>query len=312
MGIDIEKIPNELVYKPISELSLKEFSISSVINLLITIAGKKEDSFHILGIRKIKNDPNALKELPRSVIADIIGPLNLKLDNLSIACSFLAGREPKIYCLPYFLLAEGLKAKMTIWVDDVFARLKYQRTSEEQSKVNLIYKKTLRKFNNATIFSSEHFNNFIIPDIIINNVIKMDWSDFFNLLPYGKRQLDYIKIFDLLHYLWFITILSKCNQDYFLTSINNLGGSRLSLRMLNIKRNYIFIPKAPIEYGDPLAYTLEKFNSIIGNLNREMIEYLFNFYKFAYNTNKDFNYSQKVELLKKYIEKGDNEAISRQ
>lgn len=307
MGIDIDKIPKGLIDKTVSELGLNEISIRSVVNLLKEVAGNGEDNnFCTLEIRKIKNDLEERKELPKSVVADIIGPLNLKIDNLSFVCSFLAGREPKIYCLPYFLLAKGTGAKLTVWIDDVFAMLKYQRTLDEQLKFNLVYKRTFKRFNLLTIFSSEYFSNFVIPDTIINNVIKIGWPEFFNLLPYGKRQLAYIKVSDLLHCLWFATILSRCNQDYFLTSINNLGGSGLLMRALSTKRNFIFIPKAPIECGDPRVYTLNKLDNQFNNLGRDMIEYLFNFYKFAYNTNKDFEYSQKVKLIKKYIERGND------
>lgn len=307
MGINLAKITDVIVDKTIPELKLKDYSVGSVIDFLLVIAGDKNKNveFCPLEIRKIKSDSEGIKKFPKSIISDVVGPFNLEIDNLTVACSFLAGREPKIYCLPYFLLAEGIGAKLTVWIDDVVARLKYQRNYGEQSKINLIYRKVLRRFNLSIIFSSEYFSNLIIPDWIINNVSKLNWPDLFELFPYSRRQLAFVKVFDIIHYFWFATIMARCNQDYFLTSINNLGASKLLLKTLCVKRNFIFLPKAPVETGDPHIYTLLKPNKSFDDLDNKMIDYLFEFYQFVGGKNLNLKNIRKINLLKKYAKRGD-------
>lgn len=306
MGINLTKIPDVLVNKTILELKLRDSSIGSMIDYLLVIAGdkNKDVEFCPLGIRKIKSYSGGIKKFPKSIISDVMGPFNLQIDNPTLVCSFLAGREPKIYFLPYFLFAEGIEAKLTVWIDDVVARLKYQRNYGEQSKINLIYKKVLRRFNLSIIFSSEYFSNLIIPDWIINNVSKLNWPDLFELFPYSRRQLAFVKVFDIIHYFWFATIMARCNQDYFLTSINNLGASKLLTKTLCVKRNFIFLPKAPVETGDPHIYTLLKPNKSFDDLDNKMIDYLFEFYRLISSKNLNLKNAQKIKLLKKYAKRG--------
>lgn len=249
--------------------------------------------------RKINNSnvPSKIDE----IIVDSIGPTNFYIPNIRMATSFLAGRKPKLYILPYIFLAKCINATLTLWLDDVIATFKHPRSHHEQNELNSYYKDVLLPYEIKITVSSEYFPNLVIPDWLIIKARELSWDEFVSVLPYHTRNPNHVRIFDIIHLLWESLVLSQCDHDYFVTADNTKAQFLKIRKLCGVKRNIIFIPKLSVDLGDMSIYTLGKSGKIFQEINVQLLDQIFNVYALAFNKPTNIPTVHKREMLASYI-----------
>lgn len=305
-AINLEKLDYELLNKyvvdVIGKVPKNSFLLKSISFLQKRASIQNEDNFKPLILsRKIVGG----KPIPfeNEIVQDVLGPLNLNSNNISLACSFLAGRGPKIYILPYILFSIGLKVRPTIWIDDVVSLFKHNRTKDEQRHMNNLYKIAFKPFDVDLKFTSEIMHKFIIPAQLLDRISKLSYEEFIELIPYDRRKLEYIKFLDLIHPLWQAIILSQLNEDYYLSAINTKRQLMLICKLGDVKRNIIFFPKFEIKGGGRKVYELGQNNDVFNNLSEETIECFYKFYLFAFKREPNPSLEQKRKELNLFLRK---------
>lgn len=244
---------------------------------------------------------DAVEVLPKNILQDKSGPTNFQLDRITTAASFLAGRKPKIYILPYILFSKGINTELTIWIDDVFSLFKHNRNEIDQKQINSLYKKALEPFNIKCVFTSEKISPLVIPDWLINKFLKASFEDFSSLLPYDRRDIKYIRFLDIIHILWQGVIFSQLNQDYYLSAINTKRQLLFLNRITGFARNFLFLPKLETKEDNSTVYNFGQTKDLFNFLSNEAVEYFYNYYSFAYKTPPELSIKAKRKLLNRYL-----------
>lgn len=301
-GIDFSQIDYTLSQKYLTEIvhtDDRENILSEALLSLQKLAPFCGDNITPFPSRKVKQ--SNLSGLPGELVADVIGRLDLSQSELTVTSSFLVGRKPKLYILPYIFFSQGLGASLTIWFDDVIAHLHHKRGWDEQLVLNNEYKKAITPFGAKIVFSSEYFSNKVIPGWLLENASKLSWQSFASVLPYNARRPEQVKVLDVLHLLWQSVVLSQCNQDCFLTAINTKSQFELIRQLCGTKRNFIYLYKLQTELGDPSLYSLGQKGNIFDAMNNEAITHFYKYYSFAHSAEINIPVPEKVQILNQYL-----------
>lgn len=240
----------------------------------------------------------------KKVIIDIIG--KPKVDkNTVFGASFLAGKNPKAYLLTYVWLYKNVISQFSpetcpsivIWVDDYISRVKYSRTIDEQAIITSKYVKFFGKFDVKIITSSNFFQNeWVIPEAFIASLSSFSFEHFFDLLPYHRRDVNVISIFDFIHFLWSSFVLSIFPSNVLLTSIN-------TKRQMQVLKNYfltfksiIFLPQVPLDKGQ--RSTIEIQNKEAGSVLPEKSKvFIRNYYLWTHPNSTEEMFEKELKLI---------------
>lgn len=300
-AIDLSKlnldILNKYVVDVVGKVDKDDF-LKKSIDYLKIIASSAQDipiiSNHLR--KRLGHNNNSYSKI--DIIQDVTGPLDL--NNATLVCSFLAGRKPKIYILPYILFAMGLNTKLYVVVEDFLAIFKHNRTAKEQEKINNLYKKVFSSFNVDVSFTSDTTSP-IISSFLLERLCSLKYEEFIQLLPYHHRGINYIKFFDLIHPLRQASVFRLLTQDYYLSAINTKTQISIIRKLANSNINVIYFPKLEIIDEGLKTYELGQNANIFKVLNKSTIDYIYKFYSFAFKENIDSNLSEKRNKLSNFI-----------
>jgi hypothetical protein len=296
-AIDLNKLNLEILDKYVVDVIRevnKDNFIKKSIEYLQTVASSTQDIPLINNNLRKRSNRNNNSYSKIDIIQDVTGPLDLH--NATLTCSFLAGRKPKIYILPYILFAIGLKTKLNLIIEDALAMFKHKRTVEEQTKINALYKKVLGSFNVKVSFTSDIVSP-IISSLLVDRLCSLNYEEFIQLLPYHHRGINYIKFFDIIHPLRQASVFRSLTQDYYLSAINTKTQISIVRKLANSKINVIYFPKLEIIDEGLKVYELGQDTNIFEVLNKSTINYLYKFYSFAFKEITDSKLSEKRNKL---------------
>lgn len=300
-AIDLNKLNLEILDKyvvdVIGEVDKDNFLIKSIDYLQIVASSTQDIPLINNNLRK-RSSRNNNSYSKIDIIQDVTGPLDLH--NTTLACSFLAGRKPKIYILPYILFAIGLKTKLYVIVEDTLAIFKHKRAVEEQAKINILYKKVLSSFNVNVTFTSDTTLP-IISSFLLESLCSLKYEEFIQLLPYHHRGINYIKFFDIIHPLRQASVFRSLTQDYYLSAINTKTQISIIRKLANSKINVIYFPKLEIIDEGLKVYELGQDRNIFKTLNKSTIDYLYKFYRFAFKDDRNSKLSDKRNKLNNFL-----------
>lgn len=223
-----------------------------------------------------------LRIFAKEIVVESIGkPITNKLGQAAV-CSFLGGRNPKIYILPYVFFAQGCGMNLTIWIDDVFAKFRYVRTNDEQLQINDEYRRVLKPWCSQVIFSSEYFTHRVIPSRLVAKIKSISWEKFVNVLPYDARKPKLAKVIDLIHLLWQTVVVSQCDQEYYLTAINTKSQFVIINSLCGARRNFTFLQRFVTPLANQNVYLFGKDDKLFDKMSDEEVDYFFRYYSFAH------------------------------
>lgn len=247
MGINLDKIPIEIVHKSIYQLFSRK-SMGQVVRDLEESYYTTDHFTEPQDSKIINTNKISIEQLAKDNI-DILGKIDFDIADLEFGVTFLAGRPPKSYIKNYLDIANKYNANLIILIEDKLAALKYSRTIKEQKRITNKYRNQLSDYN---LIISSNFLPFSVPEYILNILRKLELEDFFQFLEYSRRNLKYATLFDLLHFLWTLTVYTQFSPVYWLSSKNSIVHFQKIAKLTKVKRNMLFLPPekhSEIKYG---------------------------------------------------------------
>ena len=184
----------------------------------------------------------------KNLIKDFVG-IGKKTKS-RIVFSILIDQRPKPYLIMYLLFLKKIKKifpsfEFIIHLEDWF--LKDYSSEKINKKIISRYKQVINKFNVAdrVILTESFFRHKIIPPHFIKEVlVNINVGDFLSVLPFQKRNPEFILLGDIFHFIWNIFTIQKIPGIY-LTSMNSKREFLVFRKALKGKPPVIFFPSAP-------------------------------------------------------------------
>ena len=249
--IDFAKLNCQCLNTTMAEKGLVDFDNLSLLTVLdqLSLGSNKivREYFPVQQESKNTNLSVNVKILrQKRKIVDVMGSLK-NPENMSIYFSTMVGIKPKEYLKQYIGVAKVLcnsssKLKFVLWFEDSLTCLKKDWGILIIQQAINSYKKFFEKnFSESQILLSSEIIPRGIPQSFAENISEIMINELLSILPFHLRNPKFVKIFDLVHFVWNSYLFYRLPGIY-LVGINNKRHFQLFRKIIRQKLTAVFLP----------------------------------------------------------------------